>query len=126
MWYTYIVHNMATANGDRRKAQRVEWPLSVSYRMTNRPGSKQTAQCVNVSGNGLQMLAAGPLPLHTEVSVELDSQMAEIGILKAVCVVRWYRKAAGQYRVGLKLVNVTPREVWETFLCEAMLQVSLP
>lgn len=117
---------MVKGQSERRKTQRVEWPGSVRYRLASVRGGWRTAQGMDLSGGGLRLQTAEPLPVHAEAEVSIAMPKAGAKPLRARGEVRWCRAKGPQWLLGVRLAEVSPRAAWAEYVGELMLNACLP
>jgi len=116
---------------ERRKAQRLNIPIEVKYKLLPRKKIARETFCHDISGTGLRLKLESPLTKGDKVKTFLYFPKDSTPVTADSRVV-WCRKSgasekAARYEAGMEYVKIIPRdrERFVHLFCEAMLNYFL-
>jgi len=107
---------------DKRKAERVEIPIRVSYKIVNKKSHAKEALCNNMGGLGFGLSAKEPLNADDRILVYFRSEKSKQAI-RVLCRVVWcLKEKEALFRVGVVALKVSNTPEFIDFICSNMME----
>lgn len=109
---------------ERRKCQRLQIPLEIRYKLSEKDGKAYGIKCLNISGVGMKIETKEWLRVgqNIDISIYLPTHKKLVTINTRVV---WSEKNRDGYWSGLKFLKIKPQTEFTEFLCEKILDISL-
>lgn len=106
---------------EKRKAQRISFPLKIKYRLRGKKFFQEAITCDNISGKGIKLSVAQPLKINDKVNVAFSTEDNR-KVFTALCRVAWREEIKKRdFKVGLEFIKIKEHLHFIEFLCEKML-----
>lgn len=109
---------------ERRKYQRLSLVVKARYKVIGKKNAGGEAECVNVSGGGINVRTKHPLAVGDRVEVTFSMPNSEKPITAEGKVI-WTEKLNSKVKGGIQFTNIKFKPEFMEFFCEEMLNSSL-